>query len=51
MIKATKWNGWRFYLMHYESMKKEQILVAIARYKSKLQRNLDVYKSTKHNKS
>ena len=35
--------------MHYENMKNEQIHVATLMYKTKLERNIDACKSTKHN--
>ena len=37
--------------MHYESMKEELILVVTPIYKAKLERNIDVCKSTKYNRS
>ena len=37
--------------MHCESMKEKEIPVMTPRYKAKLERNIDVYKSTKHNES
>ena len=45
----AKQNSWRFYLMHYESMNKEQIFVMTSRCKAKLERNINVCKSTKYN--
>ena len=50
-VKATKQDNWRFCLMHYESMKDEQIPIATPMYKAKLERNIDACKSTKHNRS
>ena len=37
--------------MSYESMKRKQIPLVTSRYKAKLERNVDIYKSTKHNRS
>ena len=51
MIKKAKQDNWRFCLMPYESMKNEQIPIVTPRYKTKLERNIYVCKSTKHNRS
>ena len=37
--------------MHYESMKNEQIPMVTPKHKANLKNNLDVSKSTKHNRS
>ena len=37
--------------MHCESMKEEHIPIVVPMYKAKLGRNIDICKSTKHNKS
>ena len=51
MIKVTKQDNWRFYLMHYKSMNKEKIPEITPRYKAKLERNTDVCKSIQENRS
>ena len=37
--------------MPCESMKREHIPLMTPRYKAKLKKNIDVYKSTQHNRS
>ena len=37
--------------MHCESMKDEQIPIATPIYKVKLEKNIDAWKSTKHNRN
>ena len=51
MIKKTKQDNWRFFLMPCESMKNEQIPITTLRYKAKLEKNIHVCKSTKYNRN